>query len=59
MYSNIYFLFFRKIINVFKLIFFLEKLLMYSKLILEIEISVLKANGIKHKEYSLYIVFGL
>lgn len=41
--------------------FFLEKLSMYSKLILEIEISVLKANGIKHKEYSLYIhvVFGL
>lgn len=41
------------------LFFFLEKLSMYSKLILEIEISILKANGIKHKEYSLYIVFGL
>lgn len=41
MYSKTYYL------------FFLEKLLMYSKIIiLEIEISVLKANGIKHNEYS-------
>lgn len=42
MYSKTYYL------------FFLEKLLMYSKIIiLEIEISVLKANGIKHNEYSI------
>lgn len=39
--------------------FFLKELSVYSKLIIFfIEIGVLKANGIKHNEYSSYIVFG-
>lgn len=45
-YQCIQKLFLKRIISVFKTYFFF------------IEIGVLKANGIKHNEYSSYIVFG-
>lgn len=40
-------------------VFLLKELLVYLKFIIFfIEIGVLKVNGIKYNEYSLYIVFG-